>query len=175
MLKKIRQKAKKISMLILDVDGVLTDGKIIYDSKGNEMKFFNVLDGLGLVLLRKAGIKTAIITAKASKVVVRRSKDMQILRVYQNRHNKQETYREILKEFKLSDDKVCFMGDELIDLPVLKRVGLAVAVSNAVSEVKKVADYVTARRGGEGAVREVVELILKSQKKWDMIVESYQK
>ena len=172
---KIIKKAKKIKMVILDVDGVLTDGKIIYDSKGNEMKFFNVLDGLGLVLLRRAGIKTAIITAKASGVVRRRSKDMQICRVFQNSSDKRGAYQKIIKEFKLSDNEVCFMGDELIDLPVLKKAGFSIAVANAVPEVKKIVDYVTKKCGGEGAVREVVELILKSQKKWDKIVASYLK
>ena len=170
----IKEKAKRIKFLILDVDGVLTDGKIIYDSEGKEMKFFNVLDGLGIVLLRRAGIKTAIITAKTSKVVMRRSKDMQVFAVYQNVAKKEKTYKKILKKFKLTDSQVCFIGDELIDLPVLNRAGFSVAVSNAVPEVKRKADYITKRSGGEGAVREVIEIILKSQKKWNKIVKTYQ-
>ena len=173
-MKKIQAKAKKIKFLILDVDGVLTDGKIIYDSEGKEMKFFNVLDGLGIVLLKREGIRTAIITAKASKVVTRRSKDMQIVKVYQNISDKKAAYKEILKEFCLCDDQVCFMGDELIDLPVLVRVGFSVAVANAVPEVKREVDYITKRSGGQGAVREVVEIILKSQNKWKKIVTAYQ-
>ncbi len=170
----IKEKAKRIKFLILDVDGVLTDGKIIYDSEGKEMKFFNVLDGLGIVLLRRAGIKTAIVTAKTSKVVMRRSKDMQVFKVYQNIPKKEKTYKKILKKFKLTDSQVCFIGDELIDLPVLNRAGFSVAVSNAVPEVKRKADYITKRSGGEGAVREVIEIILKSQKKWNKIVKTYQ-
>jgi len=172
--RKIKEKAKKIKFLILDVDGVLTDGKIIYDSEGKEMKFFNVLDGLGIVLLKRAGIKTAIITAKTSKVVMRRSKDMQVFTVYQNVAKKDEAYKKILKKFNLTNEQVCFVGDELIDLPVLTMVGFSVAVANAVPEVKEVADYITKRSGGEGAVREVVELILKSQNKWNKIVKTYQ-
>jgi len=175
MTKKLEDKAKKIKFLILDVDGVLTDGKIIYDSEGREMKFFNVQDGLGLVLLRRAGIKTIIITAKASKVVKRRAKDMQIFEVYQNSSKKVEVYKKILKKFHLANKEVCFMGDELIDLPVLKKVGFSVAVPNAVPEVRRIADYTTKRSGGQGAVREVVELILKSQKKWNRIIQPYQK
>jgi len=170
----IKEKAKRIKFLILDVDGVLTDGKIIYDSQGREMKFFNVLDGLGLVLLRRAGIKSAIITAKASKVVKRRAKDMQIFKVYQNMSKKDEAYKEILRRSRLNDKEVCFIGDELIDLPVLRRVGLSVAVANAVPEVKKAADYITKRPGGSGAVREVIEIILKSQRKWKKILDTYQ-
>ena len=170
----IREKAKRIKILILDVDGVLTNGNIVYDSEGRDMKFFNVLDGLGLVLLRRAGIDTAIITAKASKVVSRRAKDMQISKVYQNISNKGKIYQKILKEFSLADNDACYVGDELIDLPVLKKVGFSVAVSNAVAEVKRIADYTTKRSGGHGAVREVIEIILKSQKKWNKIVRFYQ-
>ncbi len=153
-------------MLVLDVDGVLTDGKIIFDSRGKETKNFDVQDGFGIVFFRKAGFKTAIITARASKVVTIRAKDLNIDRIYQDAYPKINAYQKLLRDLKVKDGEVCFMGDDLPDLPVLKRVGFAVSVVNAVPEVKKVAHYITKRRGGKGAVREVIELILKSQGKW---------
>ncbi|MDP2939260.1 MAG: HAD hydrolase family protein [Candidatus Omnitrophota bacterium] len=166
MKKSLLQKAKKIKLLIMDVDGVLTDGKIVFDNKGNELKFFDVQDGLGVVLLKRLGIKTAIITAKGSKVVERRALDMQVDRLYQDANHKIKAYEQLLKEFKFKDEAACFIADELIDLSVIKRVGFAVAVANAAPEIKKQAHYITKRKGGQGAVREVIELILKSQNLW---------
>ena len=163
----MQEKLSKIKVLALDVDGVLTDGKIIIDDKGKEIKVFDVQDGLGLVVLRKAGIKTAIISARASKAVTARAKDLKIDRLYQNAYPKMEAYKKLLKEFKVLDEQVCFMGDDLPDIQVLERVGFAVAVPKAVPEVKRVCDYITKRDGGDGAVREVLELILKAQGKWN--------
>lgn len=161
---------KKIKLLILDVDGVLTDGKIIIDSKGEEIKVFDVQDGFGLVILRKSGIKTAILTARASRVVHHRAKDLKIDKVYQDAYPKLDYYKKLLREFKLKDEEVCFMGDDWPDIEVLKQVGFAVAVPNAVPEAKEVADYVTKNRGGAGAVREVIELILKDRGLWPAII-----
>ncbi len=163
----LKTKIQKIKLLVLDVDGVLTDGKIIYDSKGTEIKHFDVQDGFGIVFFQKLGFKTAIITARASAVVGVRSKDLGITRVYQNAFPKMTAYKKLMKEFRLRDEEVCFVGDDLPDLALLKRVGFAVTVPNAVHEIKKVAHYITQKQGGHGAVREVIELILKTQGKWD--------
>ncbi len=162
--------AKKIKLVICDVDGVLTDGKIIYDHNGVETKNFDVQDGLGLTLLRKCGIQTAIISARLSKVVAHRAKDLEMDHVYTGAYPKINVYNELLKTLKLKDSDVCFIGDDLPDLAIMNRVGLAVAVSNAVQEVKKAADYVTIRSGGDGAVREVIEKILKAQGFWSKIL-----
>lgn len=169
----LKARLKRIKVLIMDVDGVLTDGKIIFDDKGGELKFFDVQDGLAVVILKRAGIKTAIITAKGSKVVERRCADMQVDKLYQDASNKSVALDELLKELNLKAENACFIADELIDLPALKRVGLAVAVKNAAPEVKKCAHYITKRKGGEGAVREIIEMILKTQDKWQQAVAVY--
>lgn len=169
----IEEKARKVKLLIVDVDGVLTDGRIIYDNFGDEFKCFHVQDGLGFVLLGFAKIKSVIITAKKSRIVARRAREMGIAKVCQNAPHKLKAYNKILKAFKVSDDEVCFIGDDIIDMPVLRRVGLAVGVANAMEEVKKISHYITKKEGGKGAVREVVDLILKAQGKWDELVGRY--
>jgi len=168
----IEDLAKKIRFLILDVDGVLTDGRIIYDNFGDELKCFDVHDGFGMLLLHKAGIKSLIITARKTRIVKRRAKDMYITAVYSN-HRKLKVYKNVLKKFKAKDEEVCFMGDDLLDLPIIKRVGFAVAPPNAMDDVKKSAHYITRKQGGKGAVREVVEIIMKSQGMWDRVVSEY--
>ena len=169
----MKEKIKRIKVLALDVDGVLTDGKIIFDSLGQEVKIFNVHDGFGLVMLKKAGFKTAILTARASKAVEFRVRDLNIDKLYQDAHPKIHAYQQMLNEFAVKDGEVCFVGDDLPDLQILKRVGFAVVPPNAVAEVQKAADYITKNRGGQGAVREVVELILKTQGKWEKTVGHY--
>ncbi|MBI5149279.1 MAG: HAD-IIIA family hydrolase [Candidatus Omnitrophica bacterium] len=166
----LRGKIKKIKLLVMDVDGVLTDGRIVIDAEGKELKFFDVQDGFGLVLLRQAGIRTAVLSARSAPAVMARVTDLKIDKICQDAYPKSSAYEGLLNEWGLKDEEVCFMGDDLPDLPVLNEVGLAVAVSNAVAEVKKTADYVTEKRGGHGAVREVVEMILKVQGKWPQIV-----
>jgi len=168
-----RKKLKSVKLLMLDVDGVLTDGKIIYNDRGEEIKAFNVRDGHGLKLLMRAGIEVALITGRKSKVVLHRARDLGIKKVYQGVINKIEIYEKILKEKKLKDINVGFVGDDLVDIPVLKRVGFSAAVGDAIPEVKKVVDYVASKRGGEGAVREICELLLKVQNKWEGITERY--
>ena len=158
---------KKIKCVAMDVDGVLTDGRIIIDSKGVETKNFDVQDGFGIVFLKKCGIKTAILSARKSGVIAHRAKDLKIDKVYVGVCPKLSAYERMLKEFKVLDEEVCFIGDDLADLGVMYRCGVSVAVANAVSEVKQIADYVTVRPGGRGAVREVVELILQAQGHWD--------
>ena len=164
---------KKVKALVLDVDGVLTDGKIIFESKGKDTKNFDVQDGFAIVLFKRAGFKTPIITARSSRVVTRRAKDLHIDKVYQNAFPKIKSFQKMLGDLKLKDEDVCFIGDDLPDLQVLRRAGFAVAVANAAQEIKKNVHYVTQKKGGEGAIREVVELILKGQGKWPEIVAKY--
>ncbi len=166
----LNARLKKIKLLVMDVDGVLTDGKIVVDAQGKELKFFDVQDGFGLVLLRRAGIKTAILSARSSPAVTARAEDLKIDKICQDAYPKSDVYACLARELNFTDEEVCFVGDDLPDLAVLKRVGLAVAVPNAVAEVKKAAHYITTCRGGAGALREVVELILKAQGKWKDIV-----
>jgi 3-deoxy-D-manno-octulosonate 8-phosphate phosphatase (KDO 8-P phosphatase) len=170
----MEERAKRVKLLILDVDGVLTDGRIVYDNFGDELKFFNVNDGLGVYLLRKAGIKTVIITAKKTKAVLKRARDMRVAAVYSN-HYKLKIYQKVLKRFRVKDEEVCFMGDDLLDLSIIKRAGLAVAPPNAMKQVKNSAHYITQRHGGKGAVRELTELILKSQGLWEKVTSVYSK
>ena len=157
---------RKIKVLGLDVDGTLTDGKIIIDGNGVESKNFDVQDGFGMVFARKTGIKVAMISSRSCEVTQHRAKDLGVDLLCNGVYPKTAAYEQMLKDFKVSDEEVCFVGDDLVDLVLLKRAGFAVAVANAAFEIKQVADYVTRRRGGEGAVREVVELILKAQGKW---------
>ncbi|MDP6685965.1 MAG: HAD hydrolase family protein, partial [Candidatus Omnitrophota bacterium] len=139
---------------------------------GDELKCFNVQDGFGMMLLYKAGIKSVIITARKSRVVFRRAQDMHVQKVYAS-HKKFKMYQKAIKRFKVKDEEVCFMGDDLLDLPVIKRVGLAIAPPNAVEEVRNLAHYITKRSGGKGAVREVIEIILKSQGLWEKAISKY--
>lgn len=162
----LKKKIKKIKVLVLDVDGVMTMGELIFDGEGRELKSFNVQDGFGVVLLRRAGIKTAIITAGNSKVVRVRADYLHIDKLYPGAYPKIYAYEQMIKDFRVKDENVCFIGDDLTDCHILKRVGLGVAVKNAVPEVKRVSDLVTKRCGGDGAVRELIEIILKAQGKW---------
>jgi 3-deoxy-D-manno-octulosonate 8-phosphate phosphatase (KDO 8-P phosphatase) len=166
----VRQRAKKIRLLLVDVDGVLTDGHILlqsFPSGGTaEMKVFSAYDGAGLSLAHRVGLKTGLITGRDSPANTRRAREVSMDFVFQGRAEKLGAYLEILRHARVSDDEVAYVGDDLPDLPLLERVGLAVAVANAVPEVKRAAHHVTLRSGGDGAVREVVELILKAQGKW---------
>ncbi|MFH1338275.1 MAG: HAD-IIIA family hydrolase [Candidatus Omnitrophota bacterium] len=167
-------RAKKIKLLLLDVDGVLTDGRIIYDSKGYDSKFFDVHDGLGVYMLKKAEIPTVLITAKSSRTIKPRARDMQVAQIFADISPKSSVFERILKKYRVSSEEVCFVGDDLVDLCLMNKVGFAVAVFNAAPEIKNAAHYITHREGGRGAVREVSELILKSQGKWQGIVDFYQ-
>lgn len=158
---------RRIKVLAMDIDGVLTDGKIIVDAHGVETKNFDVQDGLGLVLLQKAGLKTAVISARASEVSNVRAKDLKVDAIFNGVYPKTSAFEQMLSALGVKADEVCFMGDDVVDLVVLKRSGFPVAVANAVPEVKQAAAHVTTRKGGDGAVREVVELILKAQGKWN--------
>ncbi|MCX5712740.1 MAG: HAD-IIIA family hydrolase [Candidatus Omnitrophica bacterium] len=169
----ILEKLKKIKILLLDVDGVLTDGRIIYDSKARDSKFFDVHDGLGVYILKKAGIKTILITAKSSRTILPRARDMRVEEVFGDVSPKTKALDIILKKYKVTTDELCFVGDDLVDLCLMKRVGFPIAVFNACQDIKKAAAYITIRHGGKGAVREVCELILKAQGKWPDVLASY--
>ncbi|MDP8253952.1 MAG: HAD-IIIA family hydrolase [Candidatus Kaelpia aquatica] len=167
----LKQKLKDIKLLILDADGVLTDGKIYYGSYGDEIKAFDVKDGLGLSLWKMTGKVSCILTAKKSPLLKRRAKDVKIFKVYQNAYKKIDVYRKLKKKFKLTDSEICYIGDDLIDIRVLKEAGFSVTVPSAPSEVKENSNYITDNPGGSGAVREIIELILKEQCLWDNLVQ----
>lgn len=163
--------AEKVRLLILDVDGVLTSGEIFIDGEGRESKVFHVHDGSGIVYLHRQGVRTALITGRTSPVVALRAKELGIEEVHQGIREKIHVYEDIRKRLRMRDDEIGYVGDDLLDLPCLRQAGFPVAVANASPEVKAAARYVTSRRGGHGAVREVVEVILKAQGKWDAVVE----
>jgi 3-deoxy-D-manno-octulosonate 8-phosphate phosphatase (KDO 8-P phosphatase) len=164
---------KNIRLLILDVDGVMTDGRIIFDSNGIESKFFNVKDGHGIKMLQRAGIDVAIISGRQSTVVTNRAAELGIERVFQKSVNKLDHYRQILADTGLSDAEIAFIGDDLIDIPLLRRVGFAAAPADAVAEVIPFVHFVTRNSGGWGAVREVCDLLLKAQGLWEKLTARY--
>ena len=167
------RKAKGIRLLVLDVDGVLTDGAIVYDHKGNQVQGFFVRDGLGIKLLLEAGVKVAIISARTSKALSKRSCELGIDMVYQGEKDKVSCLKNIMASLSLSKEQVCGMGDDLVDLPFLGKCGLSVTVSDAPGEVKERVDLVTENPGGRGAVREVCELILKAKGIWQDILSRF--
>ncbi len=156
-------KAKKIKLLLLDVDGVMTDGRIILDSRGNETKAFHVRDGHGIKLVQKAGITVGIITGRSSEVVNMRARELGITEVHQGAKDKMAAYDAIVSKYGLRDDEVAYIGDDDVDLSIFKRVGLAAAVADADPSVKPHVHLMTKSQGGRGAVREVINFILKSR------------
>lgn len=169
----IIEKAKHIQLLILDVDGVLTDGVIYYGSSGMELKGFHIHDGLGMKLLQRAEIKIAIISGKKSEAAERRLKDLEVDHVYLGHNHKLPVYENLKKTLNLADEQIAYMGDDYPDLPLLRRVGLAITVPNAPAALLQHADLTTNKLGGQGAVREACEFILKAQNKYDSVVELY--
>lgn len=172
---RIRSKAEKIRWIMLDVDGVMTDGRITYDSAGRETKTFHVRDGHGIKLARRAGIRFSLITGRESPSVKQRAVELGIEEVHQGAKNKIEVYEEMIRRLNLTDEEVAYVGDDLVDLPVLRRVGLSAAVADADPQTRGQVDLVLARDGGAGAVREFVEIILKAQDKWGEVTERYYK
>jgi YrbI family 3-deoxy-D-manno-octulosonate 8-phosphate phosphatase len=163
-----------VRCLLLDVDGVLTDGTIFLGD-GVELKGFNIHDGLGIGLARRAGIEVGFISGRIASATAARAKELGVALVIQSSNSKAESVREAARRLKIAPQNFCFVGDDVIDLPAMRLVGAPVAVANAAREVKAAARYVTRRAGGNGAVREVVELILKSQGRWEEAIERYLK
>ena len=168
---RLRRKAQNISLLLLDVDGVLTDGRIIIDDRGVETKQFHVRDGEGIALLMRAGIEVGLITSRSSNSVRLRAKELGIRLVRQGVRDKMKIYREIKRSRGLGDEQIAYMGDDLVDVTTLRAAGLSLSVADGWAGLRETVDYVTASPGGQGAVREVAELILKAKKKWAQLVE----
>ncbi len=168
-----REKLLAIGLVAMDVDGVMTDGGAFYGSDGMAGVTFNVHDGAGIKYLQRAGIGTAIITGRAIDGVRARAEVLGIEHLFQDAKVKLIAYDQLKERTGLDDSRICFIGDDLPDVPVMRRVGLAVAVANARPEVREIAHVVTATRGGDGAVRELVELVLKTQGKWENILKRY--
>jgi 3-deoxy-D-manno-octulosonate 8-phosphate phosphatase (KDO 8-P phosphatase) len=164
---------KKIRCLLMDVDGVLTDGKLHFTSDGQEFKTFDVQDGHGIAMAQRAGLLIGFVSGRPSKATVKRAADLGVKIVLQSPVNKMEMVETVKAEHKLANNEIAFIGDELVDLPVLRQVGFAAAVPNAMDEVKAVAHYTTRRAGGDGAVREVIEMILKARDLWDSTIAKY--
>ena len=171
----LERRASHIKLLLMDCDGVLTDGRLWLTEDGNEQKSFNTHDGLGLTLFHRGGLKSGIITGRSSKAVTRRAQELGVEFVRQGEPDKVAAFEQLLKVAGVTEDEVAFVGDDLPDIPIMKRAELAVAVADAVEETRSVAHYVTRAAGGRGAVREVVELILKSQGRWHDLVDDYLK
>ncbi len=169
----LAKKLKSIKLLLMDVDGVMTNGKIVYDDQGYEIKQFNVKDGLGIRLLLESGIHVGVITGRRSPAVVRRCTDLGIKYFRTSAVNKADALEGLSNEINVLPENIAFIGDDLPDLPAMTRVGLPVAVADANKLVLKLAKLVTSTRGGEGAIREFAELVLKSKGKWKQIIEQF--
>lgn len=169
----ILNKARSIRLLALDVDGVLTDGKLYFSATGDELKAFNILDGHGIKLLRNAGIEVALITGRNSPLTARRAKDLGIVYLLQGREDKKEALLELCTTLSVHLNQVAYVGDDLPDLGAIRACGLGICVANAHESLKQHADYCTTLKGGEGAVREVCDLILTGQEKLDSIIARY--
>ncbi len=175
--KKLLGLAKKIKLIIIDVDGVLTNGSIILDNNGNEFKSFHVRDGHGIKLLRRCGIHVAIVTGRTSKVVERRAHELGIRKedVFQRCLDKTTAYRQLADKYSLSDNEIAYIGDDIVDIPVLKKCGFPVSVSDANPVIKGFVKMTTKNKGGRGAVREVCDFILKAKGLWQDIIDVYSK
>lgn len=167
----LEARLKRVRLIATDLDGVLTDGTIFYGDHGDEIKGFHIQDGQGLALAKRAKIRTAIITGRKSRVNERRARDLKIDQLAQNCHDKGRMFAKIAAKYGLSTEDAVYIGDDVLDLPALRKAGLAVAVQNAVEEVKEVSHYVTLRSGGQGAVREVIDMILKAQGIWTAVAD----
>jgi 3-deoxy-D-manno-octulosonate 8-phosphate phosphatase (KDO 8-P phosphatase) len=170
----VEQRAARVKLLLLDCDGVLTDGRITLLADGDEQKSFHTRDGHGLVLLHRAGLQSGIISGRTSTAVERRARDLGITHVRQGTHNKIVEFAEVLAAAGVSEQEVAFVGDDVTDIPLMRRAVFAVAVADATAETRAAAHYVTQLPGGFGAVREVCELILKAQGHWAELMQRYQ-
>jgi 3-deoxy-D-manno-octulosonate 8-phosphate phosphatase (KDO 8-P phosphatase) len=171
----IERRASRIKLLLMDCDGVLTDGRVTLLAEGDEQKSFHTRDGHGLVLLHRAGLRSGIISGRTSRLVERRAGELGIQYVRQGALDKIKDFGELLAEANVLEREVAFVGDDVTDIPLMKRSELAIAVADAVEETRSAAHYVTRIAGGFGAVREVCELILKAQGRWTELMERYMK
>ncbi len=170
---KLEERCKRIELILSDVDGVLTDGGILFNNQGIEIKQFHIRDGLGIKLWQKAGFKFGVLSARTSHIVKVRAAELGVELVRQGFENKLPVAKKVLAEFGLKPEQVCHIGDDLTDLSLLQYVGLSVAVADAAAEVRAAAHYVTTAPGGRGAVREVVEVLLKAKNRWEDLVRNY--
>ncbi len=166
-------KARNIRLLLFDVDGVLTDGKVLVHPDGSESKQFAIKDGIAIVAAHRQGLTTGLLSGRASASTAHRATQLGITIVHENVAGKLETYERILERCRLADDQVAYMGDDLLDLPVLSRAGLSAAPADAVPEVRERVHWVATSAGGDGAARELVELVLRAQNKWAAVVDGY--
>ena len=168
------ERARRIRLLILDIDGVLTDGSLYFDAKGETLKVFNVRDGHGIKMAQRAGLEVALVSGRRSDAAFHRARELEINRFFEGVRDKVAVLEQLLAALNLTPPEVAAVGDELVDLPLFHRVGLAVAVADAVPEVRAAAHWVTTLPGGQGAVREVCDLFLKAQDKWEELVRPWQ-
>lgn len=173
MLDKKDDKLQQLKLLILDVDGVLTDGRLFFDSHQHEYKFFHARDGHGINLLRHSGVEVAIISGRKASSVSQRMQSLGIKHVYQGQKDKRIVFKQLLKNLEITPNQVAYMGDDVIDLPVMKMAGLSIAVQDANFVVKDYADYCTELPGGHGAVREICDLIMQAQGNLQRIIDDY--
>lgn len=163
----LSERASKIRLVLFDVDGVLTDGSLFYGDDGQEYKAFNSRDGHGMVMLQKSGVQIGIITGRTSEVVNLRMKGLGIELVYQGQRDKLPAYEELKARLGLTDEQIAYVGDDVVDLPVMRRVGLAIGVADAHAEVRQRAHWCTQAPGGRGAAREICEFLMQAQGTWD--------
>jgi len=173
MRREVAARARKIRLLVMDVDGVLTDGRMVLSDRGDELKMFHTHDGIGLALAHRAGLKTALVTGETSPIAKARGEKLGVGTVMLGARRKGDVVDALLAEHGLSPDALAYIGDDLLDLPALQRAGLAVTVADAVADVKAVAHVVTKAPGGHGAVRECVELLLRAQGVWDTVYRAF--
>ena len=169
----VAERARRIRMILMDVDGVLTDGRIILQAEQDEAKGFDSRDGVGIRLAQKAGLLTGVITGRLSIATTRRAHELGMQEFHQRVFMKMDVYRAILKTRKLTDERICFLGDDLVDIPIMKRVGLAAAPRDARPEAIRVAHFVSSHEGGRGAVRDVIDFILKVQGSYKNVTAAY--
>jgi 3-deoxy-D-manno-octulosonate 8-phosphate phosphatase (KDO 8-P phosphatase) len=167
------EKAQKVRLFLVDVDGVLTDGGIVYDVEGREIKRFHVRDGHGIKMLQRAGVEVGIITGRTSEVVAVRARELGISLVFQGVGDKVAAWRGILADKGVSPGETAYVGDDIVDVPLMRQVGFAASVADAESYVREAADFVSARPGGQGAVREIIDFVLRSSGAWEKVASKY--
>ena len=170
---KLDLRMQSIELILSDVDGVMTDGGITYDNQGIETKKFHVRDGMGIKLWQKTGHRFGVITARSSHIVKLRMDELGVDYIRQGTEQKLAAAQQIISELELKPENVCYIGDDLTDAALMKSVGMSASVADAAEDVKKIADYVTKSAGGTGAIRELIEMILKSQKRWNELLQNY--